>query len=30
MNVNTPDSMEYNGTETGNPADIAKLFSDYQ
>ena len=27
--MNTPNSMEHNGTEAGSPADIAELFSDY-
>ena len=29
MNVNAPNSMEYNSIEAGSPVDIAKLFSDY-
>ena len=28
-NVNTPNSMEYNGIKAGSPVDIAELFSDY-
>ena len=29
INVNTPNSMEYNGIEAGSPVDIAELFLDY-
>ena len=28
-NVNTPNSVEYNGIEEGSPVDIAELLSDY-